>query len=373
MRATRRQTVFVRWWPLELRMLTQHRDVVQWVHHHLATVAELVDPPVVRHTVRAVVDPGLLAAAGREITAKAVATVEPYSGDLWVEGTLDGRRAWTRRQSVDDPSRALVLVDDAGGHWSVIAADTGETGRGVVRLARELLRTELAGRGAFTCHAACAYSDRFGGVLVAGSSGAGKTTLALAAARTGYLVSGDQTEILASEEGPIAAGFPWSHRIWRRTLHQAGVDPSVERWLLRTQRSGPATASAQRDRAAKLELTPSETSLLLRTPVAAACPLDTVVVLDRVPGRSAPRAVLVDPPAAFALLAGHLREPDPSFGTFWLARPGARPTEAQDPAGLEAVLTNVRVASLAWEPARHSALEALDCLGDCLSTRGQRL
>lgn len=364
MSRARQRMVVTNWWPLELRLLSAHRDVLYWASHHLATSVELLDPPLVRLTLRVSVDQVMTESVRREIAVDAT-DVEPYPGDRWCRGTFERRRAWIRSDCGRDGRKAVALIELAADEWLVVAATAAEAGTAAVRLARELLRTELACRGSYTFHAACACANEVGCLLLAGASRVGKTTLAVGVAQSGYLISGDQTEVLiAAGRHPVAVGFPWSYRVGLGTLHGLGLGRGISRFLLRPQ--DPQLAETSVPDLVKLELTHLEMAVLGGVPTAAGCELDGVVVMGVEDGLDYPSARVLAPQEAAVQLKAHLREPDPSFGTFWLARPGRRPPETQDPTDLTKLLEYVPIVRLSWDPKRHSLPDTLLCLERCL-------
>jgi hypothetical protein len=201
--------------------------------------------------------------------------------------------------------------------------------------------------------------------LFLGASGGGKTTLALTAARDGgYLVSGDQSEVLAGERaGPLAVGFPWPVRIGAGTLRGLGLTRFVETANLQRPQAaitdGRLTSAAYQYRSvSKAELTAIELSALLGVECVDVARIETLVVL--VPSSSSrvrvERTELAD--VRDTVLAEY-REPDPAHESFWLSArddqpPGARPFET-----FAEAMAPVPVYRLAWSPDRYSAQDAL--------------
>jgi hypothetical protein len=182
-----------------------------------------------RVVVRSVADDREARSASRAVEASAERRVQAYVGEWWHRGAVDARPAWSLDVPADQHTSALVVRSDDTDRWTVLAGSAADLARGTVRLGRELVRTELAARGAITLHAATAISARFGGLLLLGPSGAGKTTLSLAIGRDGFLSSGDQTEVVATATGtPLAVGFPWVGRIGAGTLTRFDADHLVE-------------------------------------------------------------------------------------------------------------------------------------------------
>lgn len=307
-------------------------------------------------------DSAALNAVYSSMPALNVRLFEPYPRDVWATGQIAGDRVWVRCDGqARFPERVAVIAEGLQ-HWRVIAASVEALQDAVVRLVREILRTELALLGSFTMHAACAGSDGGLAVLFAGATGAGKTTLALELARSGMLISGDQTELLRDSAGQLlAVGFPWSIRVGQGTVRALGLDSVYPRVLLRSTREGPQpTASSGSDE--KLEFTFDETKSLLGCAVHPAARLGCVVAVRNVSGLAAPTAAVVGADKGGDMLRAHAREPDPSFGPFWLPIGKQRPVEAQALQVLRDLVVLVPVVELQWSPRQHKAADALAAL-----------
>lgn len=346
----------LRWWPTEFSITSSDREVLLWAHYHLSSAAAAIHERYVAHSIRVVTEPHLVTRLRARLSQGELSVFEPYPADVWAGGVIGGRRTWTRWNVMPNSPDSLVLIEESNRQWSLVAASAAAAKAAVVRLARELLRTELAQRGAYTFHAACAVTRRFDGLLFCGESGAGKTTLALAAAQTGYLVSGDQTELFSDGRGWVmAVGFPWSLRVAPATLRALGYGLDFHDLLVR-----PAATGGMTD---KLEFSALETEILLRIPMLPAYPIRAIVVAREDVTLSSPVASLVRSAEVASLLAPHIREPDPSFGPFWLASDEQRPGAVQDLELLKAVVGDIPVIALGWVPREHQVhrtLEAID-------------
>jgi len=151
-----------------------------------------------------------------------------------------------------------------------------------VRVARELILRWHENRQAIVFHAAgVARGDR--GLLIAGHSGAGKTTsLLLAADRGGTLLSNDRMLVSPAPERWTLVGVPLPVRIGRATIE--GI-PKLQRFLgaaalARPQLLGqdPALLPIEFASSKKIELTPRELATVLGGSVACAAPLHAIVL-----------------------------------------------------------------------------------------------
>ena len=130
-------------------------------------------------------------------------------------------------QAVSDRSRhrAHVIVGKEGGRWL-----SGT-------LAFWLLDEMLIGAGRHLLHAACLARPAGDALLIFAASGTGKTTTALALARNGYALVGDDAAVLEFRDGrPWVWGLPRPVNLHRRT---AAMLP----WLAPV--AGPWAAAAE--------------------------------------------------------------------------------------------------------------------------------
>jgi hypothetical protein len=229
-----------------------------------------------------------------------------------------------------------------------------------------MLRTELAAAGAFTVHASIAVDPVCGGMMFLGPTGGGKTTLALSFARDGgYLVSGDQSEILARPgAGLVGVGFPWISRVGTGTLTGLGTDTMIQDApLLRPQPSmidGRFTARAREFRSPdKLELTMLELDALLGAGCMDVAPVDALVVLDPVAGDEPLRVERTDHDEVAARVRAEYREPDTVLASFWLAPQDDQPPAARDFADFRRTVAHLPVYRLSWNAGRHVAADAV--------------
>lgn len=151
-----------------------------------------------------------------------------------------------------------------------------------VRVARELIMRWHENRHAIVFHAAgVARRDR--GLLIAGHSGAGKTTsLLLAADRGGTLLSNDRMIVSPVPGRWTLVGVPLPVRIGRATIE--GI-PKLRRFLggaelARPQLLGqdPALLPIEFASSKKIELTPRELATVLGGSLACAAPLHAIVL-----------------------------------------------------------------------------------------------
>jgi hypothetical protein len=332
---------------------------LQWFHAHWHTTAQL-SGGIGRDELRIA---GIIDARQRRALADCHPTVR-IAGHINVtydHGAIDGRPAWVSAAG-HGAGNEHVLIHSAERDWLVVADTPQAVGRAAVRLARELLRMETAVSGGVTVHASCAtVADRT--VLFLGASGYGKTTLSLAASRrAGFLISGDQTELLPASVGTVAVGFPWVSRLGYGTLAGLGARQIVENVpLLRQQESmigQRVVEDAKRyGSPTKIELTHLELEVLLGVRTAGAAALDAVVVLALDDQLSVRRA---DPAEVMPLVHAELREPDPSFPQWWLDTAGRVPAQPRTVADLADRLAGLPLLRVGWHPARHQSAAAID-------------
>jgi hypothetical protein len=369
--------VDVRWWPLQFRLYSTEPYVLRWFHHHLHSVAALMGAeqlaPV---SIHAVVDGGLTGEVLYALMNGQTASVEGYVGDIWTTGTVAGMPAWSHGTPPDRSDTAHVLVAVSPREWLVAGSRASTVATATVRACRELIRTELARRDAYTLHASLATGPKSGGMLFVGPTGAGKTTIALAAARAGgYLVSGDQTELVVPTSGePFGVGFPWVARLGFGTLAQIGVDRAIESTpLLRHQpamANGRVVPEARTYRSpTKIELTMLELDALLAVPPVDRATVDAVVMIKAADSNRRPQAESATVAAVVDDLREAFREPDPAFAGFWLAAPAQRPSDRRPFEALCGSLQRTPVVRLTWNPERDGTAEALAAVHAALGPR----
>lgn len=356
------------WWPLEFRLHSTERDIVTWFHHHLYTLAsaavDLAPHRVV--TLTAVVDETLTDDLTAEVVAAGPRRLEGHVGEFWTVGPGRLGQTWCHGHPVDAGTGRHVIVREEADRWLLVGADALTVARAAVRLAREMLRTELASRGAFTVHASIAVDPACGGMMFLGPTGGGKTTLALSFARDGgYLVSGDQSEILpAPGAGLVGVGFPWISRVGAGTLAGLGTDSMIQSApLLRPQVSladGRITAQAREFRSPdKLELTMLELDALLGAGCMDVAPVGALVVLNPVPGDEPLRIERTDHDEVADRVRAEFREPDTVIASFWLAPPDDQPPHARDFADFRRAVEHLPVYRLSWNAGHHAAADAV--------------
>ncbi|MGC5264062.1 hypothetical protein ACPXCO_23890 [Streptomyces cyaneofuscatus] len=142
--------------------------------------------------------------------------VTPFRGEPYLLTNLGGV-CWWRPHPEHLPQDHLYAKDAAGGLHVVLdpGADRGE--RYLMRVIREVVLRCAENRGWALFHAAAAVVDEHG-VLIAGPSGAGKTTVltALAAHRRAHLVASDRAAVIEGAHSVV--GVPISVRMARGTL-----------------------------------------------------------------------------------------------------------------------------------------------------------
>jgi hypothetical protein len=338
----------ISWWPGVLEIRSPEKSVLDWARHHLTTREGAARRRDEHLLISALVEPRLASGLRAALAAGGTEQFFPYTGDQWELGGIGGCRAWARCE----PCPATAVIEISPGHLLLVGSEATEVARSAVRVARESLRTELAASGAITLHASFAAGASLDGVLFVGPPGSGKTTLALALARTGSFVSGDQTEILGSAYGStMGFGFPWPLRISKHGLESAGMD--VDPRGLRRLRCAPP---------GKLEFTFVEASEMFELEVATDRPIAMVVIIEVASFAAAPAAYVSDLRSCTGELLGELREPDPALPRFWLA---ARDLADATYPELAVALDSLPVVRLAWDPSRHKATDALHAIGAC--------
>jgi hypothetical protein len=200
------------------------------------------------------------------------------------------------------------------------------------RTLRQLVVRSGQRTGLRLVHAAVLASGT-GGVLIVGASGAGKTDLALRAARhSGAVVSVDRCLVGVVDGELLACAVPFGFNIAEATLGALGVGA--------TDLVGVRPAVL-----AKRYLDVDEVRRLCRVPVVDRCRVTGLVRLDG-PRAGAPATVGHMSPAETAtVLADELSYVDPGFHTDWLGvLDGAVPPSG--PAARTAALAGLRVAAV---------------------------
>jgi hypothetical protein len=143
--------------------------------------------------------------------------VVPFRGEPYRFSRI-GQVSWWRPDPASHLPKDHLYARDAGGRLHIVlhpGTDRGE--RYALRVIREVILRCAEHRGWSAFHAAAA-AVRGHGVLIAGASGAGKTTVlaALAAHRRADLVGSDR--VLVTEQAAQLVGVPISVRIAGGTL-----------------------------------------------------------------------------------------------------------------------------------------------------------
>ena len=360
------------WWPVVVDYHAEDRDDAAWFASHFHTSLRVPTTDVlVQFRVHSACDPRLLAVLTRTVAGATTAETEGFAGAFYQTGHLQDVHWWTTGRGHGAHRAAIGTVD--GVDWVVLSSDVNSGRRNGVRLVRELVRRELLRRGAIAIHGSYAYV-RGQAVIFSGPSGAGKTTLAIAAARSGGLfIAGDRTYVCQCEHSLRAVGFPTVARIGFGTIDEYGLVPLLERAALQREqvaKVGTRIEDEVKEFGAlnKLELNQLELEVLLSAPTAAAAPLRGIAIL----GRGSEGAIVVDPISAeegYAALAADMLVPDPVWPRDWLASEASPPIAvvAAAPRSAEDVLPAVDWLSVRWRPRSVSSSTALRAVGECLS------
>ncbi|MBL1097933.1 hypothetical protein [Streptomyces coffeae] len=244
-------------------------------------------------------------------------------------------------------THALVTTDFRA--WEIVAAQEHELGLVVTRTIRELVREHFVGRGALMLHGAAAVMPDGTGLVLAGLSGAGKTSTAVQIARAGgYCVATDRSLLLAGAAGWTVIGLPLSTRLTREAALGLGIAPDERDTLIR---HGEA-AVRRPDPKGKLSLSNGEMHRLAGVEFAASTRIDQLVVLENT---GTPRPLSRPLPAARAVtaLAEHVLVPDTAYRSRWLSADPS-PEPADDPTGrLRALAAAVPARHGVWTPATY--------------------
>jgi hypothetical protein len=367
----------VYWWVFEFRVISSSRHVLRWFQHHFHTLAAPARRPThIRLTIHAVIDDKLTRQILEMVASTPLRRLEGYLGEEWRIGAVAGLLAWCNGSppSTSESTHALVRISPT--EWLVTGRDESTVAIATVRMCRELLRTELALRGAYSLHASCAASDRTGSLLFVGASGSGKTTLALAVAQdNGYLVSADQTALNVAPTGPPeVVGFPWVARLGFGTLDALGAEQVIESVnLLRPQPAIVEGSIAPEARSflsrTKVEITMLELDALLGVPSASTTKVDAVILLYSTTARQGLVAEPTTLDESVSIFRDEIREPDPVYTNFWLADEGELPQTRCSFDTLYACIQRLPVVALRWNPESDSAADALAAIVEVTGAR----
>lgn len=336
------------WWACRLRVESAEPRVLRWVHQHLACTltATAAGPGAPEVTVTAVAGP----AAHRPAPTGPARRVEGFPGEWWDLTTTDGAQHWRR----DTRSGPVAIARHDRSRWSVSAGPPDLTALTALRVLREVLRSRLAELGGLPVHAALAGGAGLPGMLLVGPAGAGKTTLALAAAaRGGWVVSTDETTLVpAARGGVVGVGSPVAHRLGAAAGHALSAWPSLpDAPVLRRGSRTPGPA------ATKVWLTAVEAEVLLGAASAPAAAADAVVLLRPGQQLQVRRTGWHQVSAAHAVRA----EYRPAAAGSWLTgTPAAEP--GRGAAALDRLTRRLPLVELCWDPTRHAVDLVLDQL-----------
>jgi hypothetical protein len=264
------------------------------------------------------------------------------------------------------PRHALI---HRNGRWSVLhgSGDTEQRARTGGILLRSLVAAALANRGALTVHASAATGPDGRAVVFLGDGGTGKSTLALSLARSGgRFVSGDRTLLVPGPGGWWAVGAGLAARLRWGTLEGLGLAERVRDAVLVRHGDGSSRVGALPRKPAKVYFTPGELSHVLDAPGADCAPLGRLVVLSAASGPE-PVARALAREAREKVVQPHLLPSDAGLLTGEV--PGY-PSRTADGTASRSDGTASRsdgsvdggpalVSSLAWNPVRHAAQDAL--------------
>jgi hypothetical protein len=342
-------------------------EVVRWVRCHLDCTfgAATHLPPGPDVAVAVVADEALVTVLAAAVDGRRTVRVPGFSGMHWDFAALDDDvDVWYHGAEVGD---RVVVCRTGTDRWVVAATDRQQAALSAVRVCRELVRTKLAVGGALAVHGGLAVVAGLGGLLFVGPSGAGKTTLALALAqREGYVVSTDQTALLAQPDGGVlGVGYPDTNRVAPGTARRLAAHPA-------TAEVPPLrAASVAGGDPAKRWLTAVETEVLYGVASAPCARVDAIVWVRAERSLPAPVVGTVPPAAVAAGLADEFQARHPLIATYWLAAGGTQPPTGR----VEDLMRLVRHAvlvDLAWDPTRHELAGVRAALAGALARRRTR-
>ncbi|WP_205303311.1 phosphoenolpyruvate carboxykinase (ATP) [Nonomuraea montanisoli] len=293
-----------------------------------------------------------------ELSRTPTHVVEGFRGQFWQRGTIGSLGAWYCPEGPEGGHAVVRMGEDA---WLVAAHSSAVSALAAVRLCREIQRMRLACHRAVTVHSSLVILPGLGGVLFAGASGAGKTTLSLALAqRGGFVVDTDQLYLLDyGGVGMLGAGLPNAHRVGAGT------------WDRLSQVSGASSVALLRGSSADLDGNPKygktwvtalEAEVVHRVASAPAARIDVIVLLTAEHGLVEPRLKGLGRDQAVAWLRRETLAADLLHAEFWLAEPDEIPPTGVTERDIGEVVGRIPMASLHWDPTRHDIGDVLRCL-----------
>lgn len=350
-------------WPINFLICSPQVEVLRFVRSHLhCTIRSTWQPSDAREIdVCATTDGATIEKFSSGLGESQTRRIEGYTGQFWDFGLVDGQPTWGRRL---DAEREIV-VQTGEQSWLVAAPTRSGAALGTVRVCRELARMDLAHRGALNVHGALAWLPGHGGLLLAGPSRVGKTTLALCAAQQrGYVVSSDHTQLLhLAEDNVLGVGSPSAHRIAPGTLSRLDAASGAQGIALLRDENFDFPGNPSPD---KRWITPLEAEVILGIPAAAATRIDRIVLLATDDRLEKPGAEVVTASAGREQLRAEFRTSDSLHVGFWLAANQAAPEEQQATASdLFRLVERVPHVRLTWNPVRHGIADALHALERC--------
>lgn len=334
------------WFTTAVRVHTPFPAVHDYVagQHHITVPAFPTPPSREPVDLYALADSGLLSALRSLPRAHGAGRRESFRG-WWYEchETPDGALALLAGEG-HEINHALLTRDFR--EWAVVAARPEQLGLVVTRTVRELVREDLLGQGALMLHAAAAVLPDGTGVLLAGASGAGKTSAAVRVAQAGgRCVGTDRTFLLRRGGRWLAVGLPMSTRLARGSADALGVAEGLGG---RT----PIRAEGHRLAQVKLSLSNAEVHELVGGGFTPAAAVGRLIVLDAA-GSAEPRVVALPASEAKKALGEHLLVPDPAYRSRWLAPDPAPERTLGTEDELFAATSQVPALGVAWDPASH--------------------
>ncbi|GAA2264923.1 hypothetical protein GCM10010145_43640 [Streptomyces ruber] len=334
----------ITWHDLEFRVRAEDHGVLDYVEsqHRLARAEP--GPAGTRIDIAAVSSPSRL---GELAARPATEHRESYAG--WWYGCHrreDGAFVLVSGEG-HEFSHALITADFLA--WEIIAAHEHELGLVVTRTMRELVREHFVRRGALMLHGAAAVLPDGTGVVLAGPSGAGKTSASVQLARSGgYCVATDRCLLLADGPAWVVVGLPLSTRLTQEAAAGLGIEPGEKSRLIR---HGEA-AVRRPDPKNKISLSNEEMRRLAGVEFVASARIDGLVLLENT-GADAPHSSPVPGADAVAALAEHILVPDTAYRGRWLSADPS-PEPAGDVKGrIGELAAAVPARRGAWTPATY--------------------